>query len=144
MQAFLRRVSACFAGGAFGGLVNSIAIWLAGQYGWAAAMGVAIAPDWTPAWLYPRLVWGGIWGLLFVPAIMTSSLFWRGLIYSLAPTLVQLLIIFPTKLNKGMWGLDLGQFTPLYVLLANALWGWATAVWMLLSEDGRDGTVRYR
>ncbi len=31
-----------------------------------AALGVKIAPAFTPAWLYQRLVWGGLWGWLFL------------------------------------------------------------------------------
>ena len=63
--------SICFAGGVFGGLVNSVFLWMAGAYGWTAALDVALAPQWTLAWLYPRLIWGGLWGLLFLPHMMT-------------------------------------------------------------------------
>jgi hypothetical protein len=129
--------SICFAGGLFGGLVNSIFIWMAGAYGWTAAIDVALAPAWTLPWLYPRLVWGGLWGLLFMPRLLADSVFWRGLVLSLPPTLVQLLIVFPNQLEKGFWGLDLGNLTPVVVIVANAVWGWAAALWVLLADDER-------
>jgi len=129
--------SICFAGGVFGGLVNSVFLWMAGAYGWTAALDVALAPQWTLAWLYPRLIWGGLWGLLFLPHMMSESFFWRGLLVSLGPTLIQLLIVFPNQLEKGLWGLDLGNLTPLVVFVDNAVWGWAAALWVLLADDNR-------
>jgi len=139
MRYFLLRVGACFSGGVFGGLCNAVAIWLAGAYGLSAAMGVTIAPGMTTGYLYPKLVWGGIWGLLFVPPTLTRSFFWRGLLYSLGPTLVQLLIVFPFQAHKGFFGLALGRMTPLFVVLANAVWGFATAAWLLGGADAGRG-----
>lgn len=130
MRDVLLRVGACFSGGVFGGLCNAVAIWLAGAFGISAVMGVTIAPGMTTGYLYPKLVWGGIWGLLFVPRIMVRSFWKRGLFYSLGPTLVQLLIVFPVQAHKGVFGLDLGLLTPLFVVLANAVWGLGTAAWL--------------
>ena len=101
--------SICVTGGAFGALANSVFVWMAGAYGWTGAMGVTLAPEWTRPWLYQRLVWGGLWGLAFVPRFMPNSFFWRGLLVSLGPTLAQLLIVFPNQLGKGYLGLDLGN-----------------------------------
>lgn len=142
MRNFFAWVSVCFAGGLFGGLVGSLFVWMAGAYGWTAALGVAIAPEWNLPWLYPRLVWGGLWGLLFLPHFLSNSFFWRGLIVSIGPTLVELLIVFPTQLDKGLWGLDLGVMTPVLVIVANAVWGWAAALWVLLADDDRKGPGR--
>lgn len=137
-------MSLCFTAGLVGGLVNSVFLWTAGFYGWTAAMNVHIAPAWTLPWLYPRLVWGGIWGLLFVPRWLPGSIFWRGLAASLGPTLVQLLVVFPAQLDKGMWGRDLGDLTPVLVLVVNAVWGWAAAIWMTLGDDAPRGYSRLR
>ena len=134
--------SICVTGGLFGALANSVFVWMAGAYGWTAAIGVALAPEWTRPWLYQRLVWGAIWGLVFVPRFLANSVFWRGLLVSLGPTLVQLLIVFPNQLDKGYLGLDLGNLTPLVVVLANAVWGWAAAVWLLVSDDDRHAYSR--
>jgi len=42
---------------------------LFGKYGIASMMGVTIAPYLTSAWLYPRIIWGGIWGIMTAYAI---------------------------------------------------------------------------
>jgi hypothetical protein len=142
MRNLFAWASLCFTGGVFGALANSVVLWMAGAYGWTAALGVAIAPQWTLPWLYQRLVWGGLWGLVFVPRFMPDSLFWRGLAASVGPTLVQLLLVFPNQLDKGYWGLDLGNLTPLVVVVVNAVWGFAAAAWIMGGDDERRGYGR--
>jgi len=134
MKNFIRRLSLVFAAGALGALVNSTALWLCGKYGVTAQFGVKLAPALTPAWLYPRLVWGGIFGVLFVLPLAQNRPFLQGLLISLGPTIVQLFVIFPYQLNKGMMGLELGSLTPLFVLFFNAVWGVAAALWLWASQ----------
>jgi len=129
-----RRLSLIFASGCVGGLLSSVVLWLLGSKGMMGKLGVNIAPDLTPEWLYPRLVWAGIWGVLFLLPVLKRSFLVRGLIFSLAPTLVQLFVVFPMKLDKGMMGLQMGNFTPLVVLIVNAVWGITAAFWLLLAE----------
>ena len=124
------KISMVFGAGCLGGLVNSLAVWIFGFYGITAAIGVKIAPQLSPPWLYPRIVWGGIWGLLFLLPLLKKSILLRGLIFSLGPTLVQLFIVFPMKANKGVMGLDLGALTPLAVVVFNAVWGVTAAIWL--------------
>ena len=130
MRNLARKTSLVFAAGCLGGLLNSLAVWIFGEFGITAALGVKIAPTLSPAWLYPRLVWGGIWGLLFLLPLLSSRIWSRGFIFSLGPTLVQLFVIFPLKANKGTMGLDLGLLTPLFVVVFNAIWGWSAAIWV--------------
>lgn len=130
MSNIVRKMSLVFAAGVMGGLLNSLAVWGAGEFGITAAAGVKIAPTLSPAWLYPRLVWGGIWGILFLLPMMQTRIWSRGFIYSLGPTLVQLFVVFPMKAKKGMMGLELGMLTPLFVVVFNAIWGWAAAIWL--------------
>ena len=130
MNNLARNTSLVFAAGCLGGLINSLAVWIFGDLGITAAAGVKIAPKLSPAFLYPRLVWGGIWGLLFLLPLMKTRIFSRGLIFSLGPTLVQLFVVFPMKANKGLMGLDLGLLTPLFVVVFNAIWGWTAAIWL--------------
>ena len=127
MSNLARNTSLVFAAGCLGGLLNSLAVWIFGELGITAALGVKIAPQLSPAWLYPRLVWGGIWGLLFLLPLMKARIFSKGLIFSLGPTLVQLFVVFPMK---GIMGLDLGLLTPLFVIVFNAMWGWTAAIWL--------------
>jgi hypothetical protein len=126
----LHKISLVFAAGCFGGLVNSLAVWIAGEVGINAALGVAIAPRLSAAWLYPRLVWGGIWAILFLLPFMQRRLWFKALILSLGPSLVQLLVVFPLKAGKGAFGLELGMLTPLLVLVFNAVWGLGAAAWL--------------
>jgi hypothetical protein len=130
MRNLSKNVSMVFAAGCLGGLVNSLAVWIFGDLGINAALGVKIAPALTPQWLYPRIVWGGIWGLLFLLPLMRGRILSRGIIFSLGPTLVQLFVVFPLKAGRGYMGLDLGTLTPLLVFIFNAIWGIATAIWL--------------
>lgn len=126
----MRNFSLVFVAGCWGGLLNSLAVWFCGYLGIAPALGVHIAPMLTPAFLYPRLVWGGIWGLLFLLPGGRWSFPARGLLFSLAPTLVQLCLVFPEMAHKGVLGLQLGYLTPLLVVFYNAIWGYAAGWWL--------------
>ncbi len=134
MSSSLRLLSTVFAAGCLGALANSLVLYLFGKFGINAELGVKIAPALTPAWLYPRIVWGGLWGLLFVLPLLRNSWFKRGLLFSFGPTLVQLFFIFPFKAQKGYLGMELGMWTPLLVVWFNAVWGWVAAIWIKWSK----------
>ncbi len=134
MRCFLRKLTLVFAAGALGGLTNSVTLWLCGAAGITAALGVKMAPLWTPPWLYPRIVWGGIWGVLFLLPILKTTAFKRGLVFGLGPVIGQLFVVFPLK-GKGVIGLQLGTFTLLFVMLANAVWGLTASYWLRLVES---------
>ncbi len=123
-----------FAAGCLGALANSLAVWLLAATGVMAAWGVGIDPPVSVNWLYPRLVWGGLWGLLFILPWLNGRCWLKGLLISVLPTLVQLLIVFPLKAGKGMAGLDLGLLTPLFVFFFNAVWGIVTALLIRLGR----------
>ncbi len=124
----MNKILIFFAAGCLGALANSLAVWLFGHFGITSSLGVSIAPSLTPNWLYPRIVWGGIWGLFFVLPMLKSRLLLKGTILSLFPTAVQLFIVFPLKAHKGMAGLELGLYTPLFVLFFNWVWGFVAAL----------------
>lgn len=134
MRQFMRRLSICFSSGVFGALMNSLLIWYFGQVGIPQHFGVSISPALTPHYLYPRLVWGGVWGGLFMLNVMRGGFFsgvlGRGIILSLLPTIFQLFYVFPFLLGKGMMGATLGSLTPLFVIFYNAIWGISTALWL--------------
>lgn len=123
-----------FAAGCVGGLINSLTVWQFGSLGITQQFGVSIAPSLSPAWLYPRIVWGGLWGLLFILPFLQSKLIVKASILSLFPTLVQLLIIFPYQTHKGIAGLELGLLTPVFVLFFNWVWGLAAAITLKLAR----------
>lgn len=130
----MKKLLIVFAAGCAGALANSLTVWLFGDLGISRSLGVAISPALSPAWLYPRIVWGGLWGLLFALPFLQSRLFWKGTLLSLLPTAVQLFIVFPFKAHKGIAGLELGLLTPLLVLFFNWIWGIATALTIKLAK----------
>jgi hypothetical protein len=130
MRALAKRLSLVFSAGALGGMANSLALWAAGASGLCAALGVAIEPSLTPAWLYPRIVWGGLWGLLFLLPLASQRWVAQGLALCLFPALVQLFVIFPQRTSAGVLGVGLGTLTPLVVVAANAVWGLAASAWL--------------
>ena len=123
----MKKLMMYFAAGSIGALANSVALWWLGYYGLTARFNIAIAPHLSPEWLYPRIVWGGLWGLLFILPMLQSRLWLKGLLISPAPTAVQLLVIFP-QANKGIGGTELGIYTPILVLLVNGIWGLTAAL----------------
>jgi len=130
-----RALTLAFGAGALGALANSLTVWAFGQLGVTAALDVRIAPPLAPGWLYPRLVWGGLWGLLLVLPILKKNWALRGLLLSLAPSLALLLYFFPLK-GPGLWGQGLGTLTPAFVFLFNAVWG-LVAAWWFHQTDSR-------
>lgn len=130
----MKKLLVYFSAGCLGALANSIAVWLFGSFGITTQMGVSIAPALTPAWLYPRIVWGGLWGLLFILPMMQSRLLLKGAVLSLFPTAVQLFVVFPLKAHKGVAGIELGLLTPLFVLFFNWVWGVVAAITIRLAR----------
>ena len=130
----MKKLLIFFAAGCLGALANSIALWLLGHFGITHSMDISIAPKLTPMWLYPRVVWGGIWGLTFVLPMLDSKLLLKGSVLSIFPTLVQLFIVFPYQAHKGIAGLDLGLLTPLLVIFLNWVWGIITALTIKLAK----------
>jgi len=118
----MKNLLVYFASGCLGGLANSLAVWLFGKYGITKMLGVSLAPGLSPEWLYPRIVWGGIWGLTFILPFMRSRLINKGLILSLLPTLYMLFMVFPHS-HQGVLGLGLGTLTPVFVIFFNMIWG---------------------
>ena len=130
----MKKILIYFAAGCLGALVNSIVVWLFGSFGITRSAGVSIAPSLTASWLYPRIVWGGLWGLLFVLPMLESKLLRKGALLSLFPTAIQLFFIFPLKEHKGMAGIELGLLTPLFVLFFNWVWGFVAALAIKISK----------
>lgn len=136
MKLTMKNLSLVFVAGLWGALLNSLAVWSFGRLGITPALGVHIAPPLTPAFLYPRLVWGGLWGFLFLLPLGRLSFPARGLILSLAPSLAQLFWVFPLKAHQGVLGLHLGLLTPVFVLFFNAIWGVFAGLWLSRARKG--------
>lgn len=124
-------------GGMFGAFLNSVFLWAAGTWSLTDALGVSIHPQLTWAWLRPRLLWGGIWGAGFTPLAGVRRVFLVAVLYSLAPSAVQLFYVFPNLQGQGVLGTALGSLTPVVVLAANAVYGLGLALWVRLSVASR-------
>lgn len=123
-----RNLSAAFTGGVIGALLSSLLFWELSRDGVIAWMGIALHPLLSLSWLYPRLVVGGLWGLLFTLPLLPGRPAMRGLLWSLAPAAFMLLHQMPAAGHR-LFGLGYGALTPVLVLLINALWGLTAALW---------------
>ncbi len=143
MIKFLRSLSLAFAAGCVGAVGNSAVAWLFGVAAITAAAGVKLAPALTRAWIYQKIVWGGLWGFLFLAPVLAGRPFLRGILFSLGPSAVQLFVVLPYQAEKGMLGLQLGALTPLFVIVFNAIWGLVASYWLLITEERSEaGFVR--
>ena len=124
----IRKVSGAFTGGAIGGLVDSIAIWLLGKIGITGLLGVTMRPDFTAPWLYRRMVWGGIWMLLLLLPLWQNRTVLRGCLFSLFPSAMMLFIVLPS-MGKGLLGIGFGTLTPMVVIGLNLIYGIVAAFW---------------
>ncbi len=69
----MKKLLIYFAAGCVGALANSLAVWWFGDFDITKRFAVSIAPSLSAVWLYPRIVWGGLWGLLFAPPLLKSK-----------------------------------------------------------------------
>lgn len=107
-----------------GALAGSLADWLVGGLILPEFFGLRLTPAPSPEWLHPRLIWGGLWGLLFLASTPPRwTLPFRGLMFSLAPSAVTLLYLFPFRQEAGWLGLGLSLAAAPLVLAGNAVWG---------------------
>jgi len=130
----VKAVSVWFSAGTLGGITNAVFVWGTGACGVNALLGIQITPQWSPAFLYQRMVWGGIWGFMFALPYLKKSIWRRGFLFGLAPTLAVLTVVLPFQLNKGMFGLGLGSLVPVFAVMANAIWGITAAWWVEKAE----------
>ncbi len=135
MTTLFRRLSILFASGAFGGLADSLALWGLRKVELTATVAVKLAPKMGVVWLYPRIVWGGIWAALFIIPLYRNETVKRGILMSLVPAAMQLFWVLPHDMGAGSLGLRFGTATPLVVILVNLSWGLATAFWLKGIEE---------
>lgn len=122
----MQKAALYFTAAALGGLAVVLTAWAFGQYGVADLFGVAIKPTLAKGLIYKQMVWGGIWGLIFLLPIAIKPLWLKGLVMTLAPVIVALVFFIP-KGPGGFLGQNLGTLTPLYIFLINIPWGLVTA-----------------
>lgn len=129
-------IPVCFCAGMLGALISSLVAWKSGEWGLPGLLSVRLRPSMSLPWLYSQLIWGGLWGLAYFLLVggIKSRRHWvrKGLLVSLLPSLFQLFYVFPQLRGQDWLGLSLGQFTPLFVLLYNLIWGFFTGIFCRL------------
>jgi hypothetical protein len=120
--------SACYiTAGAIGGLAVTLAFWALGKLGVPHVIGVrGPEPALEAPIIYRNMVWGGLWGLLFLLPMSPVPLWRKALLFTLAPVLVALVVFVPLR-GGSLFGLDRGYLTPLWVYVVNLAWGFTTA-----------------
>ena len=96
------KMSAAFTGGAIGGFVDSVNIWMMGKSGISDMIGLTMKPAFTAPWLYQRMVWGGLWMLLLMLPLLRKRVLLRGCLLSLLPSTMMLFLVLP-GMGKGFW-----------------------------------------
>jgi hypothetical protein len=124
MQRWLRDLALCFAAGAAGGAAKSLLVWGCNYFAISAALGGYLASALHPPGLYARIVWGGLYGFLFLLPAARGSLLFGGLLWGAVASLLQLVIL--PLLAHG--GLHLAPVLLLSTLVLNCFWGCISAV----------------
>jgi hypothetical protein len=70
---------------------------------------------------------------MFLLPWLKGSVVLRGLLFSIAPTLVAWLIVFPLR-GMGPLGLKVGALMPFLAIVLNAVWGIGAALWVREAE----------
>ena len=117
-------ISICFCAGLLSALIGFCAVWAWEMLGLPDLTGYAVRPLLAPTGFYPRLIWGGVWGLLFFLTVGSARTrkHWirKGVLISLLPTLLYLILYLPDQVGSG---LTLSLASPAIVIVINLLWG---------------------
>lgn len=125
-----RNFSLALAAGLLGALANRIALWALGLAGVIPAQQIAFpVPEPLRLWFYTALVWGALWGLLFL--LPWRAKWWlRGIVFGFGPTLGVWLVIYPLVANAGLFGLNRGPMALVIPFIANNIvWGLVASWW---------------
>ncbi len=123
-----------FAAGCLGALAQIVAMNLAAHYGVFHSLKVLLSASYSPGWVYPRIVWGGLWGFVFLLPILSTNLLMRSLVLCLVPAGVQLFVFYPFYEGKGVAGLSLGVLTPFVVLFFYWIWALVTGLTLRIAK----------
>jgi len=122
----LRPAAIYFAAGALGGFAVTLTVWCLGRLGVAEALGLPIAPALEKTTIYRQMVWGGLWGLVFLLPVRIERWWLRGLVMTLFPVLAVFLYFAPMR-GGQYFVLHWGIVAPFYVYVVNVPWGLVTA-----------------
>lgn len=135
----IRAISLTFGAGCGAGLLFvllcQVARFLGLQEAWHLYLPRELDWPWRAwSWWSMQIVNGGILGLLFLLPWLSRSFFWRGLIYSLIPSILLLLIYIPAAL--GRFGTSIPEENYWFYLTVDGLCGIFAALWLKKSMQG--------
>lgn len=120
------RLGLGLLGGFLGALAAVAGRWVLVAAGLPELLGVSLFTSWTAPALLAHLgsgvVWGMVLGIVF-PYVPGATAAGQGALFSLVPSLYLLLKVFPIDRDLGVFGLELGGLTFLFVIVLNVLWG---------------------
>lgn len=135
-MATFRLLTLGFGAGAFGACMLALANLLLTALRVQDLIGLpAPAPQPVLPRLYQLLVWGGIWGFLFVVPIMNRWWWLKGIIIGVLASLAVLFYFNP--------GIQTPPMRLVYVLALNAIWGIAAGFWWALVSNTRKNGRRF-
>lgn len=131
------QFSLSFASGCVGALVMSVCMWFFGAIGICENYEVNLHPDMSQAWLFPKIIYGGLWALLLVLPWWESSTILKALCTAFVPLFYQLFVSFPIFEGQGLMGQELGSLTPAFMTFYWIIWGLATGLWLRIASSFR-------
>ena len=120
------RLGLGLLGGVLAAAVSAAGHSVLAGIGLTGALGVDLPPAWSGSGFLAHVgsgaVWGMVLGILYrdVPGATPGA---RGALFGLLPALYLLLKVYPVDRELGLFGLELGALTFVFVLALNALWG---------------------
>lgn len=138
------RLGLGLLGGLLGALVAGAVEWLFRQVGITAAYGVAVPEAVDGAVVGLRLLRGSVWGMVLgvlLPLVPGGSYAAKGAAFSLLPSLYVLLKVFPVDLDAGLFGVEYGSLTFLFVLAFNLVWALVAARVLAWGETTTDAPL---
>jgi hypothetical protein len=131
MNNIYARLSLAVAAGAVGAILQTIIIVLLSELSIFQVLGMPFKIPFTLPYLYQRITWGGIWGVLFVIPLLPNTRNWiRGLVFAAVPALASLLFFLPFHDDMGWFGLKMGVLWPVVVVGFALLWGFIAGSWL--------------
>lgn len=137
------RLAAGLLGGALGGMAHLLAAAAFDAVGIPDLVGVEMVTRLTGAGLGTHAASGAGWGLLLgvlYPRLPGAGPVARSLGFSLVPALWVLLMTFP-GMNYGVFGMELGALTFLFVILYHLVWGAVAGSVLRWARDTEHGPV---
>jgi len=131
---FWTSATLAFTSGVLGAAANRITLFILG------VIQVIPAPAVTKPWIYSALVWGGLWGFLFL--IPWKANWWaRGIVFGLGPSLGVWLVVFPLVANVGLFGVQRGVMGLVVPFVANSVWGLLASWWYEYVGSGKSAAA---